>query len=186
MRLYVKHKEHFRKNITSDDIQLFEDTKTLIKSVDPNIQIQDFTLYKISQYKIFQGFLHKDVNSNEYCIFFSSQLFIEHSKDFCFENYLHEVLHCQNYKKYDYDFDPLFLEGLNQFFTEWLIKEYSKKYVVERIEYENGILEIYPEEVNFVKKLFNSFKINIKDAFLNYIDFNSSFYKDFVPYKYWN
>lgn len=185
IQLYIKYKEYFRKNISSEEIQLFEDAKSLIKSVDSNIQVQDFSLYKISQEKLFQGFFHKDKTSNEFCIFFSSYLFLDLPKDFSFESCLHEVLHCQNFRKYEYDFDPFFLEGLNQFFTEWLIKNYSKKYEHIIVKTEKGFLEIYPHEVNFVEKLFNDFKVDIKEAFLNYIDFNPDFYEDFVPYKYW-
>ena len=89
------------------------------------------------------------------------------------------------------------MEGLNQLLTVWLIKNYEtehkipEKVTVFRIKFtKNKIFEkeadytIYPNEVNMVSEILKEAGVDMKDVFLNYVDFNPQYFKSFVPNEY--
>lgn len=181
--------------LTDEELEIIEDTKELINIVDKNIIIADFNVYKINFF--WHGWFNYDKDTKELSIFIPFKTFLRFSKDFCFMAVLHEVLHSQNLKNNIKIFDKKFLEGLNQFFTIWLIENYCEKYKIAKklciasFRYKNKVMKImkpeykvYDEEVKMVKEILENSGIDYKEIFLNYININPEFFRSFVPSKY--
>lgn len=178
--------------LTLEEHELIEDAKELIKSVDPSIIISNFNVYKVIFSK--QSWFHYDERTQELCVFIPFKRFLRFGKDLCFISIVHEALHSQNLKNNLMIFNLDFLEGLNQLLTIWLIENYSKKYTIpDRIcifslklkknVYLNisSPYSIYRKNVNMVKNILQESEIDLKDLFINYIDIQPTFFKDFVP-----
>ncbi len=189
--LLVKNRnsERWCKKLSDEELEIVEDAKELIKSVDSNIVISSFNVYKV-RFVLYAWFEY-DEDTQELNIFIPFKLFsIWNGKDGCFLAVLHEILHSQNLKNNFTIFEDEFLEGLNQFFTIWLIDNYSEKYKVpkdKRIRLIKGYLNIYlayHKEMNMVKNIFEKFNIDFKHAFLKYIDFQPEFFEVFIPSEY--
>ena len=182
------------KKITQEEMQLVEDAKELIKCFNKNIVIADFNVYKV--YLFNKGWFYYDVDTKELNIFIPFK-YIKKTKNLCFEAIVREILHSQNLKNNYHLFKIDFLEGLNQFLTEWIIENYSKKYRIERnicirrievcrtfsIELSVGCA-IYNKQVSMVKKILSNSGVDLQEVFNNYIDNNPKFFKRFVPSKY--
>ena len=94
--------------------------------------------------------------------------------------YCMKFLNSQNVNKSVSVFKRIFLERLNDLLTIWLIENYSQKYDnSENI----GILG-YPKKVNMVKDILQKANVNIRQVFLNYIDFQPDFFRGFVSTEY--
>lgn len=184
-------------NLTDEEMELIEDAKKLIKKVDESIIISKFNVYKVKFLK--DGMFNYDEENKELDIYIPFRRFLKYSKDLCFLAVVHEILHSQNLKDNQDIFCCKFNEGLNQFFTEWLINNYSEKYKIpDRIRlirirvkkdayisvYAN--YKIYEKEVKIVKDILEQSKMDIKEVFLKYIDINPEFFKEFVPAKYFS
>lgn len=183
------------KKLTKEEIELVEDAKKLIQTVSPTIQIFDFKVYKVHFIK--RGWFYYDEKTNEKCVFIPFKRFLKMGKEFCFMAVVHEILHSQNLKDNKEVFSTEFLEGMNQFFTNWLIENYSTKYKIpeticvmaielksETIEFQSKY-KVYEKEVQTVKEILQKSRREVKEAFLKYIDFHPEFFKEFVPIEYY-
>lgn len=186
------------KSLSKEELEMVEDAKELIKKVDNSITISEFNVYKVRF--ITKGWFYYDKDTSELNIFipFKFLLWVG-GEDFCFLVLVHEILHSQNLKNNLRIFKRDFLEGLNQLLTEWLIDNYSEKYnkrkpawksikikLREKLTIHLEILscEIYKNEVNIAKEIIEKFHVDLRQVFLNYIDFNPNFFKRFVPSEY--
>ena len=177
------------KDLTDEEKELVEDAKNLVRKVDKSIIIADFYVYKVNYLK--NGLFNYDEDTKELNIFIPFKRFMKYGKDLCFMAVLHEILHSQNVKNNTIIFTIDFLEGLNQFFTIWLIKNYSEKYkLLKKIVFKTKNYDItmrvepYKKQVKIAQKILQESNIDLKEAFLKYIDFQPEFYKEFVPEKY--
>ena len=193
---FTYHCHFFRCHLTPKQSSIVSDVQKTIKNVNSDIELCNFKIYK----PIFSKEIGYTVYNKEKKI---SYIFINwirmddmyFSEDQIFEICLHEILHSQNLKKYNFIFKIHFLEGLNQFFTEWLIINYSNIYHLQRemyveipiskkLKFHGSVeLNIYKKEVDIVKQIFNENEIDIKEAFLNYINFNPNYFT-FIPSNY--
>ena len=172
---------------STEELEIIEDAKELIKSVDNNIAISKFNVYKIRF--CMHGWFYYDKNTQELNIFIPFKFYFWFGgKDLCFLAVLHEVLHSQNLKNNIMVFNIDFLEGLNQLLTLWLIENYSEKYNIptslELTKHLYSNISIYEKEVNMVKDILEKSNIDLKEIFLKYINFQPEFFKNFVPSKY--
>lgn len=178
--------------LTDEEQEILEDAKKLIKSVDKNIIIADFNVYKVKFIK--NGWFNYDESTQELGIFIPFKRFLRYGKDFCFLAVVHEVLHSQNLKNNLEIFNFRFLEGLNQLLTVWLIENYSEKYKIpDSIHFLSLRLKIgvyfhidtpysvYLKNVNMVQDILEKSEIDLKELFLNYIDIQPEFFKSFIP-----
>lgn len=183
---------HWRyKQLTKEELEIVEDAKTLISSVNENITISNFNVYKVGF--VLYGWFDYDEDTKELSIFIPFKLFMKFGKDYCFRLVLHEILHSQNLKRNLIIFDIKFLEGLNELLTNWLIEKYSKKYKVPKNKpivtlklgrkksFTFGFEWRYQEEVKMVQDILDKSGIDLKEVFLNYIDINPEFFENFVP-----
>lgn len=183
---------------SNEELEIVEDAKELIKSVDSKIVISKFNVYKVRF--VMHAWFEYDASTKELNIFIPFKLLLKHGgKDLCFLAVLHEVLHSQNLKDNLLIFNKEFIEGINQLLTIWLINNYSKKYkipknksfsirltknyslVITRNQWANMV---YPKEVNIVKNILQKSNMDYKQVFLKYIDFEPEFFRSFVPSKY--
>lgn len=173
------------KILSDEELEIVEDAKELIKSVDKKIVISEFNIYKVRFVQ--QAWFRYDEDNQELNIFAPFKFLLKYcGRDACFLIVLHEVLHSQNLKNNIAIFNDEFLEGLNQLLTIWLIENYSEKYKMT-----NSVKiclcfvlltgEIYSKEVNMVKQILQKSNIDIKQVFLNYIDIQPEFFEKFVP-----
>lgn len=191
----ANRKQNWRyKHLTAEELEMIEDAKKLIESVNENIVISSFNVYKVKF--LLHGWFNYDEVTQELSIFIPFKRFMKFGKDFCFLALVHEILHSQNLKKNLRIFDIKFLEGLNHLLTIWLIENYSKKYKIPKSiniitlklkgrKYKiNAEYEIYSEEMSMVKKTLEKSGIDMQEIFINYIDIKPEFFKSFVPLKY--
>lgn len=190
--------ERWCKIPSDEELEIVEDAKELIKSVDNKIVISSFNVYKVRF--VMHGWFYYDEDTHELGIFIPFKFLLRcGGKDFCFLAVLHEVLHSQNLKNNLIIFNKEFLEGLNHLLTIWLINTYSKKYKIPKskcfsVRLIKGLYlditinhlanTVYPKEVNMVKNILQKSNIDFKQVFLKYIDIQPEFFKDFVPSKY--
>ena len=186
------------KPLSAEELEIVEDAKELIERVDNNIVISEFNVYKVRF--LMRGWFSYDEASQELNIFIPFKFLLRFGgKNLCFLAVLHEVLHSQNLKSNIMVFDIKFLEGLNQLLTIWLIQNYSEKYNIPKnkifslrlikhlyVDITKYSLEntVYPKEVNMVRDILQKSSIDLKEIFLNYINFQPEFFKNFVPSKY--
>lgn len=186
------------KPLTNQELEIIEDAKTLIKKVDKNIVISEFNVYKVTF--LMKGLFLYDEDTHELNIFIPFKLLLRlGGKNLCFLVALHEILHSQNLKNNIWVFNKSFLEGVNQFFTIWLIQNYSEKYSIPKNKkfslrlIKNLYIDVilysfenasYVKEVKMVRDIFEKSTIDLKEAFINYINFNPNFFKNFVPTKF--
>lgn len=182
--------------LSNEELEIVEDAKELIRSVDNQIVISSFNVYKVRF--VAHGWFHYDKDTHELCIFIPFKLLLRlESKDLCFVVVLHEILHSQNLKNNLNIFNIEFLEGLNQLLTNWLIDNYSKKYKSKKIRFislklsKNSSLcislrntQMYERKVNMVNSILQEANIDLKQVFLKYIDFQPEYFKSFVPSKF--
>lgn len=163
--------------LTTKELEIVEDAKELIESVDDKIVIADFNVYKIRF--LTEPWFWYDKETNELNIFIPFDYYFNSgNKDLCFSSLVHEILHSQNLKNNLVIFTTDFLEGLNELLTNWLIDTYSKKYIVPEMKY----YVTYQKQVKSVLQKSNV--NNLKQVFLNYINFEPEFFKSFVPLEY--
>lgn len=181
--------------LTAEELEIVEDAKKLVKSVDKSIVISNFNVYKVKF--LWRGWFDYDEETGELSIFIPFKNFLKFGKNFCFLAVVHEVLHSQNLKKNLMIFDIKFLEGLNQLLTIWLIKNYSKKYeipteihlVLLKINKEKSLdlffgYKMYDKEVEMVTDVLENSNVDLKEVFLKYIELEPEYFKSFVPWKY--
>lgn len=191
--------ERWCKPLSTEELEIVEDAKELIKSVDSNIVISEFNVYKVRFMMRAWFRYHKDTQELNIFIPFKF-LFRLGGKNLCFWATLHEVLHSQNLKNNSMFFKIKFLEGLNQFLTIWLIENYSEKYsipkdkkisirLIRKLYVDITITSLagtsYTKEVKMVKEILQKSNIDFKEVFLKYINFQPEFFKSFVPSKYY-
>lgn len=187
--------ENCRHNpLTAEEQQMVEDAKKLIESVDKNIVISDFNVYKVKFLR--NGYFDYNEHTKELNIFINFKRFLKFGKDICFSAILHEILHSQNLKENVLIFDNSFLEGLNQLLTMWLIENYSQKYTVKeniwrvKLKIRNkGTFymfgyNVYYKEVKMVKEILQKSGVDLKEVFINYIDLKPEFFKGFIAEEY--
>ncbi|MBR3133753.1 MAG: hypothetical protein IKG42_06875 [Clostridia bacterium] len=189
------------KQLTVEEQEIVDDAKELIKSIDENIIISDFNVYKTNRLLTsWTGKFFYDTETNELCIFIPFSFLLRFfGKKTCFVVLLHELLHSQNCKNNIVIFKDSFNEGLTQFLTLWLIDNYSEKYKIpkekaisisvnSKIQLIIKLLPLarraYPQEVGIVERVIKSSKLDLKEIFINYIDMNPEFFKSFVPEEY--
>lgn len=180
--------------LTDEEQKMIEDAKKLIESVDKNIAISDFNVYKVKFLK--KAYFDYNEHTKQLNIFINFKRFLKFGKDICFSIILHEILHSQNLKDNVLIFDKSFLEGLNQLLTMWLIENYSQKYVAEediwriKLKIKNiGTLymfgyRVYNKEVKMVKEILQKSGVDLKEVFINYIDLKPEFFKGFIAEEY--
>lgn len=192
----INRKMIYRNNkLTEEEIELIEDAKKLIKSVDENIVISDFNVYKIKS--LFRCWNYYDEDNKESNIFIPFKQFIKFGKDFCFQAVVHEMLHAQNLKNNLMIFNNKFCEGLTQILTIWLIENYAEKYkypkfiCLARIKIKKDTTldimnehKIYVQEMEMVQEVLDKANVDLKEVYLNYIYINTQFFQSFVPEKY--
>ena len=191
----TRERHKWSKELNKEELEIVEDAINLIKSVDENIEIAKFGVYKIKH--IGDGWFDYDDDTEELSIFIPFDRYIKRNKDLCFMTVLHEILHSQNLKHNEIIFERSFMEGINQFLTIWLMKKYTNKYKVKRalilyIDLKIFIIRVkskihikaYIEEVRIAKKIIKNSNKDIKEIFLNYINLKPEFFKSFVPEKY--
>lgn len=101
--------ERWCKKLSDDDLKIVEDAKELIKSVDNNIVISSFNVYKVRF--VMYGWFCYDEATQELSIFIPFKFLLRcGGKDLCFLAVLHEVLHSQNLKSNLMIFNEEFLE----------------------------------------------------------------------------
>lgn len=180
--------------LNNEELEIVEDVKKLIKSVDKNIIISDFNVYKV---KYTNSWFHYDKDTRERSVFIPFKKLLKSGKDFCFMEVLHEVLHSQNLRNNIMIFNKPFEEGLNQFLTLWLIENYSQKYKIPQrmqiasiwISKRNSIefgssYNDYCKGRAVVQDIVEKSKIDVKEMFIKYIYIQPEFFKSFVPSKY--
>ena len=118
------------KELNKEELEIVEDAINLIKSVDENIEIANFSVYKVKH--IGDGWFNYDEDTHELGIFIPFDRYLKRNKDLCFTVVLHEILHSQNLRLNKDIFTREFKEGINQFLTLWLIDNYSKKYKIPK------------------------------------------------------
>lgn len=189
--IYNRKSNRLFETLSDEELEMVKDAKELIKKVDSNIIISEFNVYKVRF--IMHAWFYYDKVTQELNIFvpFKFLLWIG-GKDLCFLCVLHEVLHSQNLKTNLLLFNRNFLEGLNQLLTIWLIDNFSEKYKTPKnilcfslkLVKISIVPSLYPKEVIMVKEILENFKIDLKQVFLKYIDFQPEFFKSFVPSGY--
>lgn len=177
------------KTLSAEELEIVEDAKELIKSVDRNIVISEFNVYKVRF--LMHGWFYYDKATQELNIFIPFKFLLRFGgKNLCFSAVLHEILHSQNLKNNIMVFNMKFLEGLNQLLTIWLIENFSEKYSIPKNKkfpvrlIKKLYVTIYPKEVKMVKDILQKSTIDLKEIFLKYINFQPEFFKKFVPSKY--
>lgn len=180
--------------LTAEEQEMVEEAKKLIKCVDENIIISNFNVYKVKF--VLHSWFDYDEDTKELSIFIPFKRFMKLGKNFCFMSIVHEVLHSQNLRNNLCIFDNKFLEGLNQLLTEWLIENFCIKYKIPKsicvvtLNLKGMQLAInsgyrcYTKEVLMVKELLC--KSDLREVFLNYINFNPDFFKSFIPLNYFS
>ena len=179
-----------------DEMVLLYDAVTLIESVDNNYKFAEFSVYKVKFIR--NGWHYFDEETGESNIFIPFRRYIKYNNEYLFVTIVHEILHSQNLKNNIIVFNNDFLEGLNEYLTEWLIENYSIKYKLTKIiKYPllylgkgkaltfNSHINIYKEQVDTVKKVLDDAHVDIKEVFINYINFNPEFFEKFVPEEYY-
>lgn len=191
----TRERHKWSKELNKEELEIIEDAINLIKSVDENIEIAKFGVYKVKH--IGDGWFDYDEDTEELSIFIPFDRYIKRNKDLCFMTVLHEILHSQNLKHNEIIFERSFMEGINQFLTIWLMKKYMNKYKVKRalilyIDLKIFIIRVkskihikaYIEEVRIAKKIIKNSNKDIKEIFLNYINLKPEFFRSFVPERY--
>ena len=180
--------------LDTEEIEIVKDAIKLIKSVDENIKLVKFNVYKVKH--ISDAWFYYDEDTHELNIFIPFDRYLKRNKDLCFMIVLHEILHTQNLRLNEEVFTEAFKEGINQYLTFWLIDNYSKKYKVPKyipiIYFKLKTREIhfkrkqkiYKTEVKQAEKVIKNSEQSIKKIFLNYINLNPKFFRNFVPEKY--
>ena len=190
----TRERHKWSKELNKEELEIVEDAINLIKSVDENIEIANFSVYKVKH--IGDGWFNYDEDTHELGIFIPFDRYLKRNKDLCFMTVLHEILHSQNLRLNKDIFTREFKEGINQFLTLWLIDNYSKKYKIPKhipviyfkfktivIQY-NRKQKVYKSEVKQANRIIQNSRICIKEIFLNYINLKPEFFKRFVPEKY--
>ena len=191
----TRERHKWSKELNKEELEIVEDAINLIKSVDKNIEIANFSVYKVKH--IGDGWFNYDEDTHELGIFIPFDRYLKRNKDLCFMVVLHEILHSQNLRLNENIFTREFNEGINQFLTLWLMKKYTNKYKVKRalilyIDLKIFIIRVkskihikaYIEEVRIAKKIIKNSNKDIKEIFLNYINIKPEFFKSFVPERY--
>lgn len=160
-------KEKYRKRLSLKEEKYIDDAIELIKTVNSNIEIPKFDIYKIKlNFILLNTPAFTVVNKrNECTIYIKENLFSENNKTKIFMIILHEVLHVMH--PTDNVFTSEFLEGLNQYLTIWLIKTYSRKYDIEKQK--NLIERYYFNQVTLVANILKKANIENYSVFMNYI-----------------
>lgn len=194
--LAKKDNSNWRDKLSKEELQIIDDAVELIKKVDSNIVISDFVVHKVNGFVYDTGFFldRKDIDTLNIYIPFNK--FFKMSKDFCFIAVLHEILHSQNLRT-DMIFRLDFLEGINHWFATWLIENYSETYKIPtlcrlftiRLTKKKGFAlygkyNVYNDEVAIVQEVFDKSDVDVKEAFLNYLDNNKRYFRSFVPTEY--
>lgn len=180
--------------------EMVEDAKSLIQNVDDSIVISDFNVYN-SKLEILGlgGFYKYDYNNDEACVFIDFSYYDNYSPNLMFEIIVHEVIHAQNAEAnreivFTHDTE----EGLTQYFTLWLINNYADEYKIQRYFpnvrfYDEASklykitvqsIDVYDENVEKIKRIFEEQKINTKEAFINYINYNPEYFIEKIPTEY--
>lgn len=163
-------------DLSEEELEIVNDAKNLIKIVNSNITIKEFNVYKVSFFLGAYGMFCYSEN-NELNIFIPFDKLIS-NRDHCLFVVLHEILHSQNLKNNKHIFKIVFLENINDLLSKWLIETYSNKYEMDE-EY------IYDNEgVNFINKLIMKSGLSMEEVFMNYINLNPAFFRNFIPEKY--
>ena len=164
---------------------MVKDAKDLMKLPDKNIIIDNFIVYKCIFLSYAIGMCDFNKTSKETEIFLCSYIFAL-NKNICFHIILHEALHSQNLKRSrwvlnncDVSIRTDFLEGLNDLLVRWLIKNYSQKYILPK-----GQFLKYNKQVKMVKEIIDQANVDMKEVFINYINFNPKFFEAFVSQEY--
>ena len=126
----TRERHKWSKELNKEELEIVEDAINLIKSVDENIEIANFSVYKVKH--IGDGWFNYDEDTHELGIFIPFDRYLKRNKDLCFTVVLHEILHSQNLRLNKDIFTREFKEGINQFLTLWLIDNYSKKYKIPK------------------------------------------------------
>ena len=126
----TRESRKWSKELNKEELEIVEDAINLIKSVDENIEIANFSVYKVKH--IGDGWFNYDEDTHELGIFIPFDRYLKRNKDLCFTVVLHEILHSQNLRLNKDIFTREFKEGINQFLTLWLIDNYSKKYKIPK------------------------------------------------------
>lgn len=187
----------WKKRLTAEELELIEDAKELVQKVDSGISFSDVRVHKIRFEK--GSFFLNNPKAKTLNIYIQFDKLKKQCKDNCFFAIVHELLHAQNLKNHMCIFNTDFLEGLNQVLTIWLITNYSEKYKVitegKKIFSINvGKLRIsrkyttpasvYSKEAVMVVEILDNAFVDIKEVFVNYINFNPDYFRSFVPYRY--
>ena len=178
------------KELNKEELEIIEDAINLIKSVDENIEIAKFSVYKVKHIR--GGWFNYDKDTHELSIFIPFDKYLKRNKDLCFMLVLHEILHTQNLRLNENIFTRTFNEGINQFLTIWLMKK-SNKYKVKRalniyiklkVFVIKGYKNMYIKELKIARKIIKNSNKDNKEIFLNYINLKPEFFRSFVPKKY--
>ena len=192
--ILTRNKYKLNKEINTEEIEIVKDAIELIKSVDESIDIAKFNVYNVKHTG--DGWFNYDEDTYELNIYIPFDRYIKRDKNICFMIVLHEILHSQNRRSNEDIFTTGFKEGINQFFTLWLIENYSKKYEIPKyipIVYFkvgnrkiqlNKKQEVYKTEVKQAKAVIQNSGKKVKEIFLNYVSLKPRYFKDFVPKKY--
>ena len=102
---------------------------------------------------------------------------------------VHEILHSQNLKRNKEIFENDFLEGLNEFLTIWLIENYTKKDKKSFRTYKTNFfiripVNSYKKKMKKVESIIKNSKKDIREIYLNYINLNPEFFRNWVPKEY--
>ena len=163
-------REKYCKRLNSEEEKYLNEVVELIKTVNSNIEIPKFNIYKIKLDFILSNnpaFTERSVN-NKWTIYIKQNVFSYKDEVEIFMIILHEVLHTMH--RTNEIFTDDFLEGLNQYLTIWLIKTYSRKHNIEKKI--NLIKKYYFSEVNLVGNILYKAKVDNYSVFINYIKGN--------------
>ena len=165
---------------TIEELEIIEDAKKLIKSVDESIILAEFNVYKVKYIK--DGWFYYDEETKELNIFIPFNL-LKKDKNLCFLIIIHEILNSQNLKDNQNIFKIIFLEGLNQLLTIWLVEKYSNKYKIPEKLIANQD-NMYILETKIAKRIIKKHGLDLKEIFLKYIEFDPEFFRKIIPKEY--
>lgn len=191
--VYINRETIRFEELTREEIEIVEDAKELIRKVDSSIiKYEGMKIYKLSAlFSSNTSWYVEDSTNDDSCLFISFKKYLKCGKDVCFMAVLHEMLHAYNLRNSELIFKNDFLEGINQFFTLWLIENYSTKYKIPKERWKKtikiGKLKInigeyefisYDKQVKEVQSVFSKYDINTIEAYLNYINMNPKFFRE--------
>ena len=189
-----------RSQLDEYELAKVDEAKKLIQSVDKNIFVSDINVYNAKLLsKDTTGFFSPNEITGELCIFIDFDKAKKCSDDYVFEVIVHEMIHSQHYNQnYKNIFDNNFNEGLTQYYTEWLIENYSDLHLInhtydlqvniveDKIHLTYKKFNVYSKQVEDVEILFDENQIDNKESFIHYLNFDQEYFRNFVPVEYFN